>query len=137
VSPSSINFGTVTLGSITTKTVTVSNTGTRLPPSARLSFRSCKAGNSDEFVAVNLCPSSLAAGKSCTITVAFVAGAYYTPQTATLEIMDNAPGSPQMVTLSATVLEPQTITFTTNPPASAAYNSSFTVAATGARAGSR
>ena len=43
--------------------------------------------------------------------------------------MDNAPGSPQLVALSATVLQPQTITFSTNPPASAVYNSSFTVAA--------
>jgi streptogramin lyase len=49
--------------------------------------------------------------------------------------MDNAPGSPQPVTLSAAVLIPQTITFTTNPPASAANRSSFSVAATGGASG--
>ncbi len=80
-------------------------------------------------------PDAIGSGKSCTITIAFLAGPYYTPQTATLEIMDNAPGSPQPVTLSATVLIPQTITFTTSPPASAANKSSFTVAATGGASG--
>ena len=135
VSPSSINFGAVALDSITTKTVTVSNTGsaTATISSPRISL--LKAGNSDEFVMINLCPSSFAAGKSCTITITFVAGAYYnTPQTATLEVMDNAPGSPQPVALSATVLEPQTITFT-SVPSSSVYNSSFPVAATGGGSG--
>ena len=48
--------------------------------------------------------------------------------------MDNAPGSPQPVALSATVLKPQTITFT-SVPSSAVYNSSFTVTATGGGSG--
>jgi phosphotransferase system HPr-like phosphotransfer protein len=135
VSPSSINFGTVTLGSITTKNITVSNVGTAPVTINQPILSIVKGGNSNEFVAVNLCPTPLAAGKSCTITIAFVAGPFYTPQSATLEIMDNAPGSPQPVALSATVLIPQTITFTTNPPASAANKSSFTVAATGGASG--
>jgi hypothetical protein len=133
VSPSSINFGAVTLDSITAGSVTVSNTGNAAATISTPLISLLKAGNLDEFVVVNLCPSSLAAGKSCTIEVIFAAGAYYsTPQTATLEVMDNAPGSPQPVALSATVLEPQSITFTTSPPASAVYNSHFTVAATAA-----
>jgi len=135
VSPSSINFGTVVQGSITTKTVTVTNGGS-VPLTINQPLISIvKGGNSNEFVAVNLCPSSLAAGKSCAITITFVAGPYYTQQTATLEIMDNAPGSPQAVSLSALVLIPQTITFTTNPPPSAAYGGSFTVGATGGGSG--
>jgi hypothetical protein len=48
----------------------------------------------------------LAAGKSCYVTIAFLAGPFYTPQTATLQIMSNAPGSPQPVTLSAQVIYP-------------------------------
>jgi len=135
VSPSSINFGTVTLGSITTKNITVSNIGTAPVTINEPLLSIVQGGNSNEFVAVNLCLTPLAAGKSCTITIAFVAGPYYTPQTATLEIMDNAPGSPQPVTLSATVLIPQAITFTTKAPASAVFNSSFTVAATGGASG--
>jgi sugar lactone lactonase YvrE len=131
VSPSSINFGAVTLDSITAGSITVSNTGNAAATISTPLISLLKAGNLDEFVVVNLCPSSLAAGKSCTIEVFFAAGAYYSsPQTATLGVMDNAPGSPQPVALSATVLEPQTITFTTSPPASAVYNSHFTVAAT-------
>jgi hypothetical protein len=135
VSPSSISFGTVAQGSITTKTITVTNIGTAPVTINQPILSVVKGGNSNEFVAVNLCPTPLAAGKNCSITIAFVAGPYYTPQTATLEIMDNAPGSPQAVVLSATVLIPQTITFTTNPPASATYKSSFTVAATGGASG--
>jgi hypothetical protein len=64
-------------------------------------------GNSGEYVLVSLCPKSLGPGKSCTMTVAFVAGPFYTPQTATLNVMDNAPGNPQTVALTATVINPQ------------------------------
>ncbi len=130
VSPTSISFGSVTVGSITTETVTVSNTGNAAATISTPLISLLKAGSSNEFVVVNLCPSSLGAGKSCTITVSFVAGAYYNYlQTATLEVMDNAPGSPQAVGLSATILEPQTITFGT-VQSSASYGTSFTVAAT-------
>ena len=135
VSPSNISFGTVTQGSITTKNITVTNIGTAPVTINQPLISIVQGGNSNEFVAVSLCPASLAVGNNCTITIGFVAGPYYTQQTAILEIMDNAPGSPQPVTLTATVLIPQTITFTTNPPASAAYNSSFTVAATGGASG--
>ncbi len=130
VSPSSINFGAVALGSVKSQTVTVSNTGNAAATISTPFLSLLQAGNSDEFLVVNYCLAPLAAGKSCTISVSFIAGAYYNaPQTAILEVMDNAPGSPQPVALSATVLNPQTITFTTPPPASAAYNASFTVAA--------
>ncbi|HMG86783.1 MAG TPA: choice-of-anchor D domain-containing protein [Terracidiphilus sp.] len=135
VSPSNINFGTVNLGSITTKNITVSNTGTGPVTINQPILSIVHGGTSNEFVAVNLCPTPLAAGKSCTITIAFIAGPFYTPQSATLEIMDNAPGSPQPVTLSALVLIPQSITFTTSPPASAANKSKFTVVATGGASG--
>jgi hypothetical protein len=135
VSPSTIAFGTVSLGSITIKNITVTNTGNAPTTINQPILSIVKGGNSNEFVAVNLCLTPLAAGKSCTITIALLAGPFYAPQTATLEIMDNAPGSPQPVTLSATVLAPQTIMFTTNPPASAVYSSSFMVAATGGASG--
>jgi hypothetical protein len=63
--------------------------------------------DSSEFVSVNLCPKSLPARSHCTITVGFVAGPFYAPQTATLSVMDNAPGNPQTVMMSATVINPQ------------------------------
>jgi hypothetical protein len=49
----------------------------------------------------------LAGGSHCTISVTFIAGPFFNPQTATLSITDNAPGSPQTVTLTATVIDPQ------------------------------
>ena len=107
VAPSSIAFGTVYLGSLTSKNITLTNTGTT-PIAITSPFLSIvQGGNSEEFVAINLCPASLAAGSQCTISITFVAGPFYTPQTATLSIMDNAPGNPQTVMLTATVINPQ------------------------------
>ena len=107
ISPTTIDFGTLYLGSIVTKMVWVTNTGTAPmtindPPIAIV-----RGGNSDEFISLNRCPRSLAAGKSCVITVTFYAGPFYTPQTAILTINDNAPGSPQTVALTATVIDPR------------------------------
>jgi hypothetical protein len=107
VSPPSINFGTVYLGTVTVKSVTVTNVG-NAPMTISTPFISIlSGGNSKEFVAVSLCPKSLAVEKSCTIYVNFVAGPFYTPQTAMLYVADNAYGSPQTVALSATVINPQ------------------------------
>jgi len=107
VSPSIINFGTVYLGTITIKSVTVTNQGDAPMTITDPLLSIVSGGNSKEFVALNLCPKSLAAGKSCTILVSFVAGPFYAPQTAILKVMDNAPGSPQTVALSATVINPK------------------------------
>jgi hypothetical protein len=107
VSPASINFGTVNLGTITVKSVTVTNEGTAPMMITDPFISILSGGDSKEFVAVNLCPKSLAAGKSCTIDVTFLAGPNYTLQTATLSVVDNAPGSPQTVALSATVINPK------------------------------
>jgi len=107
IAPPNINFGTVYLGSISTKNVTLTNNGTTALTINDPFFSILKGGNSNEFGAVNLCPKSLAAGKHCTIAIVFVAGPYYTPQTAALSIMDSAPGSPQTVMLTATVINPQ------------------------------
>jgi len=108
VVPTSIAFGTVYLGSITTKTVTVTNTGNLAMAITGPLISILKGGNSNEFISVNLCPKSLAAGKNCIMTVSFVAGPFYMPQTATLSVMDNgAPPTPQTVPITATVINPQ------------------------------
>jgi hypothetical protein len=107
ISPSNIDFGTVYQGTITTKNITVTNIGTAAVTISQPFLSIVQGGNSNEFVAANLCPAQLAAGKSCTITIAFAAGPYYTQQTATLQIMDNAPGSPQPVGLKALVINPK------------------------------
>jgi len=107
ISPASINFGTVYLGSVNTRNVTVTNTGNAAMTITGPFLSIVRGGNSSEFAEVNQCPKSLAVGKSCTITIAFVAGPFYTPQTAVLSIMDNAPGNPQTVMLTANVINPQ------------------------------
>jgi ABC-type molybdate transport system permease subunit len=55
------------------------------------------------FSAVNLCPSILATGKTCTAAVLLFALALG-PQSATLTITSNAVGSPQGIPLNATVV---------------------------------
>jgi hypothetical protein len=107
VPPTSVNFNTVYSGSITTKSITLTNSGTTAMTVTGPLLSIVKGGIPTSFVEVNLGPKSLAAGKSCTITVAFVAGPYYTAQTATLTVMDNALGTPQTVMLTALVINPQ------------------------------
>jgi hypothetical protein len=106
ISPSNINFGTLYLGAIRLGTVTITNTGNAALTISDPLLAIVKGGNSNEFATLNLCPKSLAAGKSCTMVVTFVAGPFYTPQTATLTIKDSAAGSPQTVPLTATVINP-------------------------------
>jgi len=114
ISPSSIAFGTVYLGQTLTKNVTVSNIGNAAMTITGPFLSVVKGGNSNEFVEVNGCPKSLAIGKSCTISITFIAGPFYNPQTATLSVMDNSPGNPQTIALSATVINPQATFSPTN-----------------------
>jgi hypothetical protein len=106
VSPSSINFGSVYLNTITTNNVTVTNQGSAPLTITNPLISNLKGGNSNEFFAYNLCPASLATGKSCTISVLFEAGTVYTTQTATLNVTDNSPVNPQTVSLTAVVINP-------------------------------
>ena len=103
-----INFGNLYLGQTAIQTLTVSNVGTaamtiKVP---LITILPGTSGALSEFLVVNLCPSSLAAGKSCTITVTFVAGPFYTAQTVTLTISDNSTGGSQTVPITATVVDP-------------------------------
>jgi FG-GAP-like repeat/Bacterial Ig-like domain (group 3)/Abnormal spindle-like microcephaly-assoc'd, ASPM-SPD-2-Hydin/FG-GAP repeat len=107
VSPTVIDFGTLYLGSVVTKTVLVTNTGTAAMTISNPPIAIVGGGNSKEFISLNRCPRSLAPGKSCTMTVTFVSRPFYMQQTATLTIDDNAPGSPQTVALTAKVIDPR------------------------------
>ena len=106
VNPTSINFGTLYLGSIVTKTVTLTNNGSSAITINDPLIVIDSGGNSSEFVTVNLCARSLAPGRSCAMTVTFLAGPFYNQQTATLKINDSAAGSPQTVALTALVIDP-------------------------------
>jgi trimeric autotransporter adhesin len=64
--------------------------------------------NATDFTATNTCAAPLAPNASCSIAVAFTAGATGT-RTASLSIADNAPGSPQQISLSGMGEAPVTL----------------------------
>jgi hypothetical protein len=94
-SPSSLSFGTATVGSTSAaQTVTVSNPGTSGASVSSVSV-------SGPFSQTNTCGSSIAAGSSCTVSVEFAptaAGA----ASGTLSVASSAPSSPLTAGLSGT-----------------------------------
>ena len=101
VTPTSVNFGTVPRYIPLVKTVTVRNTGASAVSITKVSVT--QGSGTDDFSALSLCPASLAAGKSCTIFVLLFIDDRGPTLTATLNIPNNAAGSPQGVALSATI----------------------------------
>ena len=98
LSTSSLNFGTVTVGSSAVNTVTLKNVGTAAITISSITIAGADPG---DFGESNGCGSSLAASASCTISVTFKptkTGA----RSAILKLTDSAAGSPQQVTLSGT-----------------------------------
>jgi hypothetical protein len=113
VSPTSVNFGVVYLNTKQTADVTVSNIGSSTVAISNVSLTLGAGTGGGEFKFTSSCPHKLTAGKSCGITVFFDAAVVGTPS-ATLNITDNAPGSPQQVSLSATVIDPKASLSTMN-----------------------
>jgi HYDIN/CFA65/VesB family protein len=104
LSTNSLNFGNQTVKtSSAAQAVTVTNTGT-----ATLNFSTVSVAGVErlDFAPLsNKCGKTLGAGKDCNIWATF------TPQavgarSATIQMVDNAPGSPQVVTLSGTGTAP-------------------------------
>ncbi|MGA7220084.1 MAG: choice-of-anchor D domain-containing protein [Candidatus Sulfotelmatobacter sp.] len=106
LTPTSINFGTAYLYSLNGREVTVKNTGTSSVTINSVTVTPGAGTNKNDFNDINFCPKTLAAGKSCTVSVVFLAGNIGS-LSATLNVNDNASGSPQKVSLSATVINPQ------------------------------
>jgi Abnormal spindle-like microcephaly-assoc'd, ASPM-SPD-2-Hydin/FG-GAP-like repeat len=101
VSPAVVDFGSVAVGSTSDlMTVTVTNSTPSLVNISGIAIT--EAGPSQEYNQVSTtCGATLAVGASCTVQVTFaptVAGA----KSASLEVTDDAPGSPQSATLSGT-----------------------------------
>jgi Abnormal spindle-like microcephaly-assoc'd, ASPM-SPD-2-Hydin len=113
VSPTTLLFGTVVVGqSSASKVVTLTN-------NSALTLAISSIATSSDFVqtaSTSPCGSTLAAGKSCKISVAF-APTQVGSRTGTLSINDNASNSPQTVALSGTGKAPVTLT-----PVSAKYS---------------
>ena len=98
VSPSSLKFGTVNLGSTSSgKTVTVTSSGTGAATLSSISLTGADPG--DFTITGNTCPATIASGASCLVTVAFAPGTAGT-RTASLTFTSNGTGSPQSVALS-------------------------------------
>jgi len=94
LNPTSLNFGSVTIGSSGVLTTTLTNVG-----STFLSITSIIVTGSSEFSQTNTCGSGVGGGESCTITVTFrptVAGSV----TGDVSISDDGGASPQTVPLS-------------------------------------
>jgi hypothetical protein len=103
--PASLTFSAQASGMApAAQTVTLSNTG-NAPLSITGTGISISGGNTTAFSQTNSCGTSVAAGGNCVISVTFnssllAAGTYM----ATLNVADNASGSPQQVPLSGIVL---------------------------------
>src|ERR1700677_3788547 len=107
-SPSSLSIGNEATGQDSTaQTVTVTN-----PNSTAVTVSSVSI--SGAFAQTSTCPSSLAAGGSCTVSVKFeptAAGA----ATRTLSVASSAPGSPLTVALTGTGTSTSTTALTASP----------------------
>ncbi len=103
LTPSSLDFGSVQTGiTSAAKTATLTSTGT-----AALAISSIQitGANAAVFASTNNCGTSLAIGASCTISVTFAPTATGS-DSASITVADNAPGSPQTVTLTGTAAAP-------------------------------
>jgi len=104
VTPTSINFGTVKEFSVLVKNVNVKNIGTSTVSISKVSVTPGAGADADDYTPISFCPSSLAPGKSCEIFVVFFADNLGT-LSATLDVTDNAAGSPQAVALTGNVIK--------------------------------
>jgi hypothetical protein len=129
LSPTSLTFATQVVGTASAlQNVTLTNTGV-----ATLTITSI--ATTGDFSQTNNCGTTVAVNASCTISVTFIPTTVGT-RTGTVSVTDNAPASPQTVTLTGTGTyvswtpasltfgpqtvgtssAPQTITFTNNGP---------------------
>jgi len=103
VTPSSVSFGTVTRFSVLSKKVTLANTGKVPVLISQVSVTPGAGTGRGDFLALSACGRSLAPGNTCAIYVVLLA-LNLGPLSATLNIPNNAVGSPQAVPLSVTVV---------------------------------
>jgi hypothetical protein len=106
ISPTSIAFGTVRKLSINARLITVKNTGTSPVTfsSIKLTQTESDGGPGREFVMLNGCGSGLAAQKSCSVLIGFLADEIVSAA-GTVTFVDNAAGSPQQVQISGNVVK--------------------------------
>jgi bacillolysin len=99
LNPTSLSFGSQQIGMTSApQTVTLTNSGTT---ALSISGIALAGTNSGDFAKTTTCGSSLAAAASCAINVTFTPTATGS-RSATLQVTDNAAGSPHGVPLSGT-----------------------------------
>ena len=106
LSPSPLAFANTLVGTAATALpMTLSN-----PGAAALTITSISVtgANASSFAQTNNCGASLAAAASCTISVTFTP-ASAAALSATISVVDNAPGSPHTATLTGTGVAPQAV----------------------------
>jgi YetA-like protein len=97
IAPGNINFGNQLLNTPSAgQNFALSNSGKAALSIASLSITGT---NSADFSQTNSCPSSLATGASCVVTVTFKPSATGS-ESAAINVADNASGSPQIVVLN-------------------------------------
>jgi hypothetical protein len=112
VSPSAIGFGSALAGTASTPVpVTITNSGAA---PAILTVAGASVSPPGNFTAANSCTEGVPAGAHCGFTVTFTppaspvaapCGSAAGAKTATLTITDNAPSSPQIISLSGTAMD--------------------------------
>jgi hypothetical protein len=103
--PPSISFGTVSLSGGVSQMLTVTNDGTTTITFTDIWLSSLQGATSQDLTYDGGCHHSLAAGKSCQITLSLWPSQVGSVS-AILDLQDNAPGSPQQISVSATVVAP-------------------------------
>jgi hypothetical protein len=117
-SPSSVSFGSQAVGSTSSaQSVAVSN-----PGSTAVSMSSI--GLTGPFAESNNCGTSLAAGGSCTVSVAFSPSASGAAS-GTLSVNSSAPGSPLTVALSGTGISSNTNLALNQPATASGYTQTY------------
>jgi 6-phosphogluconolactonase (cycloisomerase 2 family) len=102
--PASQDLGQMTVGQpAATKIISLSNTGGQ--PLA-ISGISITGTNAADFSQTNTCTASLAPNTNCPISIEFIPSVAGSEQ-ASLQVADNAPGSPQTAALSGTGIQAQ------------------------------
>jgi hypothetical protein len=103
LAPTSVAFGNQRVNTTSNpSTVTLSNSGAANMTITSISLTGTNASN---FALTNSCGATLAAGANCTMSVTFTPSATGS-RTASISIVDNAPGSPHTVALSGTGTNP-------------------------------
>jgi Abnormal spindle-like microcephaly-assoc'd, ASPM-SPD-2-Hydin/Beta-propeller repeat len=138
LSPSSINFGSVPVGTTPSQGITLTNTGAGTP-TLQISSIGVSGNNVSEFpLSADTCPTSLAPGVSCGFSITFTPSAVGT-FTAALNVTDNSgiiSNAVQTVSFTGTAtaaapllnISPTALTFAAQAVGSTSGNQAVTVA---------